>query len=341
MPELTVAKNGQRLWILRAQNGGRDFKNSRLRPCFPLTSKSEARMNLRSLARALGGEVCGGQILAPGPDHSVKDRSLSVRLTADGFVVRSFCGDDPIACRDYVRERAGLPAFGKSERRPPAINKRRELRQSQQSSGGYALSLWAEAIDLRDTLAEKYLTGRGILTRENFSHAIRFHPACQFGKERFPALVSLIQNIETDKPQGIQRTALSPDGKAIKRGGTTFRMTLGLAKGGAVKVDEDAHVTQGLCIGEGLESTLAGRQMGYRPAWALLSAGGIAGFPTLPGLEGLTIFLENDDPNHGAANECGLRWREAGRDVFTLTPEAGNDLNDEICEAADGYSRRI
>ena len=29
----------------------------------------------------------------------------------DGFVVHSFAGDDPIACKDYVREKAGLPAF--------------------------------------------------------------------------------------------------------------------------------------------------------------------------------------------------------------------------------------
>ena len=53
-------------------------------------------------------------MLCPGPGHSAKDRSLSVKLDAgapDGFVVHSFSTDDPIACRDYVREKAGLPAF--------------------------------------------------------------------------------------------------------------------------------------------------------------------------------------------------------------------------------------
>jgi hypothetical protein len=29
----------------------------------------------------------------------------------DGFVVHSFANDDPIACKDYVREKCGLPAF--------------------------------------------------------------------------------------------------------------------------------------------------------------------------------------------------------------------------------------
>jgi hypothetical protein len=70
--------------------------------------------DLQSLARALDGEVNGGQVLAPGPGHSKADRSMSVKLDAaapDGLVVHSFAGDNPIQCRDYVREKAGLPAF--------------------------------------------------------------------------------------------------------------------------------------------------------------------------------------------------------------------------------------
>ena len=70
--------------------------------------------NLQTLARALGGEVSGGQVLAPGPGHSAADRSLSVKLDSnapDGFIVNSFANDDPIVCKDYVREKIGLPAF--------------------------------------------------------------------------------------------------------------------------------------------------------------------------------------------------------------------------------------
>jgi hypothetical protein len=58
--------------------------------------------NLQTLARALGGEVSNGQVLAPGPGHSTTDRSLSVMLDAgapDGFVVNTFSpADDPIVC---------------------------------------------------------------------------------------------------------------------------------------------------------------------------------------------------------------------------------------------------
>jgi RecA-family ATPase len=82
--------------------------------------------NLQSIARALGGEVRGGQVLAPGPGHSAKDRSLSVKLDAgapDGFVVNSFANDDPIQCKDYVREKAGIDPF--NGKRKPAFDIRK------------------------------------------------------------------------------------------------------------------------------------------------------------------------------------------------------------------------
>jgi putative DNA primase/helicase len=70
-------------------------------------------IDTRSLAHALGGEVAGrDQVLAPGPGHSPKDRSLSVRLTdGDDFVVHSFAGDDPLVCKDYIRRKLGLPEW--------------------------------------------------------------------------------------------------------------------------------------------------------------------------------------------------------------------------------------
>jgi RecA-family ATPase len=68
------------------------------------------------LARALGGEVCSNkvEVLAPGPGHSPSDRSLKVKIGADlpeGYLTHSFAGDDPIVCRDHVREKSGLPSW--------------------------------------------------------------------------------------------------------------------------------------------------------------------------------------------------------------------------------------
>ena len=71
-------------------------------------------LDLKTVAHALGGEISSGQVLAPGPGHSPADRSLSVKLSStapEGFVVHSFSGDDPIQCRDYVRQKCGLPPW--------------------------------------------------------------------------------------------------------------------------------------------------------------------------------------------------------------------------------------
>jgi hypothetical protein len=70
-------------------------------------------MDVKEIARALGGDISGRSARVPGPGHSAKDRSLSVTPAenADGFIVHSFAGDDPIECKDYVREKLGLPAF--------------------------------------------------------------------------------------------------------------------------------------------------------------------------------------------------------------------------------------
>jgi hypothetical protein len=67
-------------------------------------------LDLHHYAQALGGEISGDQVLAPGPGHSREDRSLSVKIDdkADGgFVVFSFAGDDPLVSKDYVREKLG------------------------------------------------------------------------------------------------------------------------------------------------------------------------------------------------------------------------------------------
>ena len=83
--------------------------------------------NLQSLARALGGEVNDDQVLAPGPGHSTKDRSLSVKIDVaapDGFIVNSFAGDDAIMCKDYVRSKAGITPFKPNGTRKPAFKAR-------------------------------------------------------------------------------------------------------------------------------------------------------------------------------------------------------------------------
>jgi hypothetical protein len=66
-------------------------------------------LSLQSVASGLGGEICGPEVLAPGPGHSPKDRSLSVKLDHNGqILVHSFCSDNWRECRDYVLRKLGL-----------------------------------------------------------------------------------------------------------------------------------------------------------------------------------------------------------------------------------------
>jgi 5S rRNA maturation endonuclease (ribonuclease M5) len=79
-------------------------------------------IDLRQIATALGGEISGNQALAPGPNHSAEDRSLSIKLDSsapDGFLVHRFAGDDAIACKDYVRKKLGMPEFTPKKKSKP------------------------------------------------------------------------------------------------------------------------------------------------------------------------------------------------------------------------------
>src|SRR5208282_6039566 len=136
------------------------------------------------------------------------------------------------------------------------------------------------------------------------------------------------RDIRTDEPCGIHRTFLDSAGRKLDR-----RM-LGRAKHAAIKLDADEDVALGLIIGEGLETCLAAWLAGFRPAWAVGSAGAIAAFPVLTGIEAITILGEVGDggANHRAAQACATRWIEAGQEAFIVAPLVGSDLNDVWCE---------
>jgi hypothetical protein len=87
---------------------------------------SSCKPSLEEIAQALGGKISGRQVLAPGPGHSREDRSLSITLSdgEPGYVVHSFAGDDPIECKDYVRDKLGQPKWapnGNGHDRDPVV----------------------------------------------------------------------------------------------------------------------------------------------------------------------------------------------------------------------------
>jgi putative DNA primase/helicase len=211
-------------------------------------------------------------------------------------------------------------------------------------------NLWREAHSIHGTHAACYLEWRHVLgaALEAGDGVLRFHPNCPFGEgARHPCLIAMRCDIHSDEPRAIQRIALT-EGlmSAIQR--TTFtqfieasgkiaRRTLGPKTGTAIKLSSDEIVTQGLTVGEGLETVLAGMVKGFRPAWALGDAGNVENFPVLGGIETLTILVDNDASGRGqrAALECSARWTRSGREVLRAVPnQNGYDFNDMLIGSA-------
>jgi len=310
-------------------------------------------LDIRAIARALGGEVVGQQVLAPGPGHSRSDRSLSVRITSSapqGFIVHSFAGDDPFACRDYVRERLGLPEWTPGDGQDRRVNVSQQARFDQTATDREAtkrprseddhlrikraVAIWNEASNPQGTLAETYLSVYRKLDLDDdlAGDVLRFHPACPWRNEstgktdRVPALIAAFRSIDDGTITAIHRIALNPDGSKIDR-----RM-LGIVHRAAVMLDP---IGCELAIGEGIETCMAACQLGVGcPTWALGSTGAIAGFPVLDGVERLIILGETGAASREAIRFCAPRWKKSGRRVRIARPEVGNDLNDELMARA-------
>jgi hypothetical protein len=194
-----------------------------------------------------------------------------------------------------------------------------------------ALRLWDDAGPVAGTLAAAYLKRRG-LEPPSGNKVLRFHPSCPFGGVSHPCMIALFRDIHTNAPKAITRIALGVGGVKIGR------LSLGPIAGCAVKLDADENVEYGLTIGEGVETTLAGMQLGFRPAWALGFAGAIKNFPVLSGIEALTILVDNDEADRNgrqagqqAATECWRRWNVAGREVRAFsTDKPGTDIVDTL-----------
>lgn len=302
-----------------------------------------AALDLRAIARALDGDIVGRQVNCPGPNHSRLDRSLGVRPSASspvGFVLNSYSGDDFATCRDFVLMKLGLPldawrTRGQSEARPAQTFTPREPGPEPDHAAriARAVAIWNESAPAQGTVVERYLASRGLDLPEGAA-ALRYHSATPWRDEargetiRVPCMVALMRSITTDEPQAIHRTRLTTSGEKVGR-----RM-LGIAAGAAVKLDSDDAVTGGLALGEGVETVLAARQLGFRPAWAVASAGAIAAFPVLGGIECLTLLAENDPASDRAIGQCAGRWHAAGREIIVVTPNFGSDLADVIREVA-------
>jgi hypothetical protein len=156
--------------------------------------------DLRIIARALDGEVVGGQVLAPGPGHDRRDRSLSVKLSAtspDGFLCHSFSDNSWQDCRDHVRARLGIDRGRRpreTHRCPPEPRPQDDAQKARDLAS--ARRIVSELVPIIGTPGERYLRDvrkidvdkiRDELSRTD---AIGWHPAVYFHQPADPARVS-------------------------------------------------------------------------------------------------------------------------------------------------------
>lgn len=280
-------------------------------------------ISLHALAKQWGGEVCGSDILIPGPGHGPNDRSLSVRLSGKDFVVHSFA-DDPLKdCRDYVNALLGGQAvkFDVKQSDAPRPDKRPR-----------ALAIWAESQPWQGSLVETYLKGRGVALPPDCVD-VRFNPACPMGREIVPAMVALIRSVSTREPLAIHRTHLNLDGTK----GRLDRMALAPMADGVVMLTPYNRVWMDLGIGEGIETALSLRacpDFGNKPIWAALSATQLGKF-FLPNIDHLVIAADHDPAGVRGALTCGTRAASHGTEVTLIAPTASKtDLNDLLKGAA-------
>jgi hypothetical protein len=205
----------------------------------------------------------------------------------------------------------------------------------------FALRLWDEAQPIVDTVAVHYLRDVRKIDVDalppRLDEVMRFHPDCPFGPgQRLPCLLALYRDVLTDAPAGIHRIAVTQE---VLRGGKVERRALGRwPTPRAIKL-----WPAGTCLflGEGLETVLAAAtRQRYRgelmqPAWAAGTAGAIAKFPVIAGLERLVVLVDHDAAGQRHARAGAERWRRAGRTAVLLTPKRpGADFNDLVMERA-------
>lgn len=309
---------------------------------------------LQHAARALGGDISRGQILCPGPGHSPRDRSLSVRFdnrAPDGFLVTSFSGDDWRLCRDYVRNKLGLPDWEPGDDRhdhrripKPHIDKwdfaavdaeaeKRGRTEDDLLRIERATKIWNAGIDPRGVHeVEGYLRARCLDLPDGVAgNVLRFHPHCPWRNEDagradfIPCLIAAFRSVDDDLLTGVHRIRLDRPERWPK----TDRRMLGLIHGAAVKLASPQDV---LVIGEGIETGLAAMQLGLGQAWALGSVGAISFFPVLPDIRRLILLAEAGEASQRAVTLCARRWKRAGRRVTISRSQVGSDHNDVLMQ---------
>lgn len=211
-------------------------------------------------------------------------------------------------------------------------------------------AVWNASDEYVGTIVETYLQARGcalppadgdvrFLPRARyFRYGDDEHQDPHYGHE-FPAMLCRVSDASTNFGIGLHFTFLQPDGSGkaevsepkLRRGRDLFDAA------GVIRLWADADVETRLVVAEGIETALAVAHA-RPPAWACVNTSYLAKLPALPGVESLLIVADRDPGGERAAQQCAMRWHEAGRIVTIYRSESeGADFNDDLrAEVANG-----
>ena len=267
----------------------------------------------RAIVEALGGHWTARGGMCRCPAHADTTPSLSVRPGRRRLLFHCFAGCETRDVLDAIAAlrlpggaRVAFAADQPIDTRRPAVER-----------------LWSEARPLRESLAARYLAGRGLTG----TSALRFHPRTPQGRQpltRFlPAMIAAVTD-ETGLV-ALHRTFLSPDGITLSSG-QPARAALGPLGTGLVRLHP---VSDRLGLAEGIETALSAAQLFGVPCWATLGAQRFKRI-ALPGsVAEIVLFLDNDTAGRRA--EAVARERFAERRIEARYPaEAGADWNDVL-----------
>ena len=202
------------------------------------------------------------------------------------------------------------------------------------------MALWNQAaLITEDDPAGRYLINRGLTVPA--TGVLRFHAGLDYWHDgecigRFPAMLAAVTS-PTGELVTIHRTFLTHDGqKAPVPTVKKLCATAGPMAGANIKIGN--AVTRpdgrlGICVAEGIETSLAASILSGVPCWPCVSANGLAGFIPPPDVRNVYVFADNDKNETGqkAAGQLAERLTKQGLTVRIYTPPtAGDDWLDEL-----------
>jgi hypothetical protein len=263
----------------------------------PLTAKRPSQ-ELVDIVGALGGTWSGYIAMCRCPAHADSDPSLSIRQGDRSILVTCFAG----CSREDVLRELGRIRPGERYPLPDSANPPRAANVQR---------IWDQAIDVRGTLAERYLARRNLMPPPP---DVRFHPRCPYlpkPKTLFlPTLLIAVRELKT--LVAIQRIILDE-----KTADYVRKVMLGTPQSGAWRGRAGGST---LAIAEGFETADAFWRLNDIPCWASLGARRLNQLIIPASVTTLLIAEDNDPEGRRAGDQAEQHYGRSNLLIRRLPP---------------------